>query len=57
MLELGGCIVTIDAIGCQKENGQKIVHSEANYLLAVAWAHWSIEHLLHWSLDVTLRED
>ena len=35
MLELGGCIVTIDAMGCQKEIAQRIVDSEADYLLAV----------------------
>ena len=35
MLELSGCIVTIDAMGCQKEIARTIVDREADYLLAV----------------------
>ena len=35
MLELSGCIVTIDAMGCQKNIAQGIVDRGADYLLAV----------------------
>jgi len=35
LLELAGCIVTIDAMGCQKEIARHIVEAEADYLLAV----------------------
>jgi len=35
ILELKGCIVTIDAMGCQKEIAKKIVEKEADYVLAV----------------------
>ena len=35
MLDLNGCIVTIDAMGCQKDIAQKIVDRGADYLLAV----------------------
>ena len=35
MLELAGCIVTIDAIGCQREIAAAIVEREADYVLAV----------------------
>lgn len=35
LLELTGCIVTIDAMGCQKEIARHIVEAEADYLLAV----------------------
>jgi predicted transposase YbfD/YdcC len=35
MLEVGGCIVTIDAMGCQTEIAAKIVEKEADYVLAV----------------------
>ena len=35
MLELHGCIVTIDAMGCQKEIAQEIANRGADYLLAV----------------------
>jgi len=35
LLEISGCIVTIDAAGCQKENARIIVDQGGNYLLAV----------------------
>ena len=35
MLELSGCIVTIDAMGCQKEIAARIVKKTADYVLAV----------------------
>ncbi|TKF94515.1 ISAs1 family transposase, partial [Vibrio sp. F13] len=35
MLSLQGCLVTIDAMGCQKDIAEKIVGQDADYLLAV----------------------
>lgn len=35
LLQLTGCLVTIDAMGCQKEIAAKIVESNADYMLAV----------------------
>lgn len=35
VLEIAGCIVTIDAIGCQTEIAQAIVDRDADYVLAV----------------------
>lgn len=35
VLDLAGCLVTIDAIGCQKEIAQAIVDQEADYILEV----------------------
>jgi predicted transposase YbfD/YdcC len=35
MLELSGCLVTIDAMGCQREIAAAIVHGGADYVLAV----------------------
>jgi predicted transposase YbfD/YdcC len=35
LLDLNGCIVTIDAIGCQKDIAAQIVNQGADYLLAV----------------------
>lgn len=35
LLAISGCIVTIDAIGCQKEIAQQIVEGGADYVLAV----------------------
>src|SRR5262249_21747612 len=35
MLEVAGCIITIDAIGCQKGIAAQIVEKEADYVLSV----------------------
>ena len=35
LLELKGCIVTIDAMGCQKDIAEKIVDAEADYVLSL----------------------
>lgn len=35
LLEVSGCIVTIDAMGCQREIAQQIVEAGADYVLAV----------------------
>jgi len=35
MLEVTGCIVTIDAMGCQKEIAARIVEKEADYVLSL----------------------
>jgi predicted transposase YbfD/YdcC len=35
MLDIKGCVVTIDAMGCQKEIAKKIVEQEGHYVLAV----------------------
>ncbi|BCA96270.1 hypothetical protein TUM19329_26310 [Legionella antarctica] len=34
-LAIKGCIVTIDAMGCQKEIAEKIVKQKGDYLLAL----------------------
>lgn len=39
LLELKGCIVTIDAMGCQKEIAQAITDQEADYVLALKENH------------------
>ncbi|MGH7486981.1 MAG: ISAs1 family transposase, partial [bacterium] len=35
ILDISGCLVTIDAMGCQKEIAQKITDQQADYVLAV----------------------
>lgn len=35
LLELKGCIITIDAMGCQKDIAQKIITAEADYVLGL----------------------
>ena len=39
MLELGGCIVTIDAMGCQREIAQEIADRGADYLTTTFGRH------------------
>jgi len=49
MLEIAGCIVTIDAMGCQKEIAQRITDQQGDYVLAVkenqGHLYEDIEHL------------
>lgn len=35
LLEIKGCIITIDAMGCQKKIAEKIINKKADYILAV----------------------
>jgi predicted transposase YbfD/YdcC len=43
LLVMKGCIVTIDAMGCQKEIASKIIEKEANYLLALKGNQGSLQ--------------
>jgi len=43
VLELKGCIVTIDAMGCQKDIAKKIIKNEADYILAVKGNQGTLE--------------
>ena len=38
-LYISGCIITIDAMGCQKKIAEKIIDKEANYVLALKNNH------------------
>jgi predicted transposase YbfD/YdcC len=51
VLDLAGCIVTIDAMGCQTEIAQAIVDKDADYLLALKANHGTLHE------DVTLLFD
>lgn len=51
VLDRSGCIVTIDAMGCQTEIAQTIVDKEADYLLALKENHGTLYE------DVTLLFD
>lgn len=49
MLEIAGCIVTIDAMGCQTEIAQKIVDQHGEYVLAVKENQGHLyEDMEHW---------
>lgn len=51
-LELTGCIVTIDAMGAQKQIAQEIVEAEADYVLALKGNH----ERLHEEVATFLRD-
>lgn len=38
-LEISGCIITIDALGCQKEIAEAIIDQQADYILALKENH------------------
>lgn len=42
LLDIGGCIITIDAMGCQKKIAESIIDKDANYILAVKGNHGSL---------------
>ena len=41
-LELSGCIVTIDAMGCQKKIAREIINADADYVLALKGNHETV---------------
>lgn len=43
MLEIKGCIVTIDAMGCQKEIAKQVIEQGGDYLLAVKGNQGTLE--------------
>jgi predicted transposase YbfD/YdcC len=43
VLALKGCIVTIDAMGCQRQIAEKIISKEADYILAVKGNQGSLQ--------------
>jgi predicted transposase YbfD/YdcC len=51
LLDLEGCVISIDAMGCQRDIAQKIVEKKADYLLAVKdnqkTLHEQIQSLFH----------
>lgn len=44
LLLLKGCIVTIDALGCQREIAATIIEKEADYVLALKENHETLSH-------------
>ncbi len=51
-----GCIVTIDAMGCQKKIAREIIESEADYLLELNGNHDTVHQEDKTVLDETLAE-
>jgi predicted transposase YbfD/YdcC len=56
VLELEGCIVTLDAMGCQKEIAKEITEADADYVLALKGNHATIHEEIGDFLNITLEE-
>lgn len=55
-LELAGCIVTADAMGCQKQIAKEIIEADADYVLALKGNHATVQEEVKSFLDATLAE-
>jgi len=55
-LELSGCIVTIDAMGCQKKIAQEIIEADAHDVLALKGNQETVHEEVKTFLDATLAE-
>jgi predicted transposase YbfD/YdcC len=56
VLELGGCIVTTDAMGCQKKIAKEIIEADADYVLALKGNQETVHEEVKSFLDATLTE-
>jgi len=56
VLELSGCIVTLDAMGCQKQIAKEICEADADYVLALKGNHETVHAEVKSFLDDTLLE-
>jgi len=56
VLELSGCIVTVDAMGCQKKIAKEIVEADADYVLALKGNQETVHDEVKTFLDETLAE-
>jgi predicted transposase YbfD/YdcC len=56
VLELSGCIVTLDAMGCQKKIGKEIVEADADYVLALKGNQETVQEEVKSFLEATLLE-
>ena len=56
VLELSGCIVTIDAMGCQKKIAREIIEADADYVLALKGNHEKVHEEVKSFLDDALAQ-
>ena len=56
VLELAGCIVTVDAMGCQKKIAREIMEADADYVLALKGNQETVHQEVKSFLDATLEE-
>lgn len=50
-LELAGCVVTLDAMGCQKKIAKEIIEADADYVLALKGNHETVHEEVKSFLD------
>ena len=60
ILDLAGCVVTIDAIGCQKEIVKQIAESKADYVISLkgnqGTLHTEVKEYLDWAERIGFKE-
>ena len=56
VLELSGCIVTIDAMDCQKKIAREIIEADADYVLALKGNHEKVHEEVKSFLDDALAQ-
>lgn len=56
VLELSGCIVTVDAMGCQKKIAREIIESDADYVLALKGNQETVHEEMKTFLDDALAQ-
>lgn len=56
VLELSGCIVTLDAMGCQKKIAREIIEADADYVLALKGNQETVHDEVKSFLDATIAE-
>ena len=54
VLELNGCIVTLDAMGCQKKIAKEIIEADADYVLAPKGNQETVHEEVKSFLDATI---
>jgi len=54
VLELSGCIVTLDAMGCQKKIAKEIIEADADYVLALKGNQETVHEEVKSFLDATI---
>src|SRR5579864_9066809 len=57
LLELNGAVVTIDALGCQKEIARSILDAGGQYLLQAIFAEARLERFVGWEHDYFTQTD
>jgi predicted transposase YbfD/YdcC len=56
VLELSGCIVTVDAMGTQKKIAKAIIEADADYVLALKGNHETVHEEVQSFLEATVAE-